>query len=139
MSSRREIQEKQDMRRTRMPRAAGILCVTAGVVCALPSVVILMIITVVSGEPGGTDLPIAELVGYWAFGGLVVIVPIIGGIYALRRRAWGLALAGSICVLILPISASFLFVWGGLVVFAIPGILGILAVTFVVRGKREFK
>jgi hypothetical protein len=127
------------MERTWKPKAAGILCITIGAVCALPSIVILMIITVVSGEPGGTDLPIAELVGYWIFGGIVVTVPIVGGIYALRRRAWGLALAGSICALILPISWAFLFVWGGLVVFAILGILGILAVTFVVRGKREFK
>ena len=50
------------------------------------------------------------------------IVAILGGIYALRRRIWGLALAGSICALIGP--------WF---------ILGILAIVFVSLGKREFE
>jgi len=45
----------------------------------------------------------------------------VGGIYALGRRVWGLALAGSICALV-----GF-------------GILGILAIIFVILGKGEFK
>jgi hypothetical protein len=49
------------------------------------------------------------------------IVAIVGGIYALLRKIWGLALAGSICALIGP--------WF---------ILGILAIIFVSLGKREF-
>ena len=52
------------------------------------------------------------------------IIAIVGGIYALRRSVWGLALAGAIC--------AFL---------ALPGlgwILAILAIIFVSLGKREF-
>jgi len=48
------------------------------------------------------------------------IIALIGGIYALKRRKWGLALAGSI--LALPSG----------------GILGILAIIFVSLGKKEF-
>ena len=47
------------------------------------------------------------------------IVAIIGGAYALRRKSFGLSLAGAIC--------------------ALPSVpLGILAVIFVSLGKREF-
>jgi hypothetical protein len=64
---------------------------------------------------------------------------VVGGVYAVRRGIWGLALAGSICTLIGP--------WGllGILIpsimplmlpFAIPGIL---ATMFIVQGKREFK
>jgi hypothetical protein len=138
----------QDMKRTWMPRAAGILCITLGVVCVLPYILINIMIIVVSGEPGGTELPIANIAGYWIFGGIVVMIPIVGGIYALRRRAWGLALAGSICALILgiplgvisalfaPWLSSSSFPLLAFVVFAIPGILAII---FVVLGKGEFK
>jgi len=52
------------------------------------------------------------------------IVAIVGGICALRRTAWGLALAGSICAVVGP---SF-----------IP-VLGVLAITFVSLGKGEFE
>ena len=46
------------------------------------------------------------------------IMAVIGGISAIRRKRFGLSLAGAIC--------------------ALPSILGILAVIFVVLGKREF-
>ncbi|HEU66009.1 MAG TPA: hypothetical protein ENN57_05010 [Chloroflexi bacterium] len=48
------------------------------------------------------------------------IIAIIGGISAIRRKNFGLALAGAICTL--P-----------------SGILGILAIIFVALGKREFQ
>ncbi|GAG33364.1 unnamed protein product, partial [marine sediment metagenome] len=48
------------------------------------------------------------------------VVAIIGGIFALRRKLWGLALAGAICAI--PCSAA----------------LGILATIFVSLGRREF-
>lgn len=50
------------------------------------------------------------------------VVAIVGGIFAIRARLWGLALAGSICaVLILP---AFL--------------LGVLSVVFVAIARSEF-
>ncbi len=48
------------------------------------------------------------------------IVALIGGIYAMRRRAWGFALTGAICALF-PV---------------VP--LGILAIIFVAMGRKEF-
>ena len=48
------------------------------------------------------------------------IIAIVGGVSALRRRSFGLSLAGAIC--------------------AIPSVIfGILAVIFVALGKREFE
>ena len=48
------------------------------------------------------------------------IIAILGGIWALRRRSFGLALAGAVCVLPL-------------------GILGILAIVCIALAKREFE
>jgi hypothetical protein len=56
-------------------------------------------------------------------GGLLVllgIIAIVGGIWALRRRSFGLSLAGAICILPL-------------------GIFGILAIVFIALAKREFE
>jgi len=46
------------------------------------------------------------------------IVALVGGINAIKRRRWGLALAGSI--------------------LSLPGVLGVLAIIFVSLGKKEF-
>lgn len=54
---------------------------------------------------------------------IVGIIALVGGIYALRRKIWGLALAGSICATI------SLFTW----------YLGILAIIFTVLSKKEFE
>jgi hypothetical protein len=51
------------------------------------------------------------------------IIAIVGGIYAIRKRAWGMALAGAICVLLIPP----------------PFILGILAIVFITMDNDEFK
>ncbi len=103
--------------RTWMPTVAGILMIISGVVHTI----------------GG--LVIAVWVGFWGaflavpwLGALGVpllalgIVALLGGIYALRRRVWGLALAGSVCVLIV----------GNLV-------FGVLSLVFVIMAKNEFE
>jgi len=56
----------------------------------------------------------------------VGIVAVIGGVYALKRRKWGLALAGSICAFF----SFFLFFWN------VP--LAIAAIVLVVLGRGEF-
>jgi hypothetical protein len=48
------------------------------------------------------------------------VVALVGGIYALKRRRWGLALAGSILALFTG------------------GVLGLLSIIFVTLGKKEF-
>ena len=53
---------------------------------------------------------------------LIAILAIVGGIYALRRKLWGLALAGSIAALLSPS-------W----------ILGVAAIVFTALSKNEFE
>jgi hypothetical protein len=130
-------------KRTWKPTVAGILCIIAGVLCVIPSIVVGWIYTPIS----------AALV-------IAAIVPIVGGIFALRRRIWGLALAGSIFTLVVPeilvtfaifilaaglseglsplptIPAILARIWYLIVIFGTPGILAII---FVILGKREFK
>ena len=62
-------------------------------------------------------------------GPVIGIIAIVGGIYALKRQRWGLALAGAICAIVPP------HPWG--VEISTP-ILGILAVIFVVKSRNEF-
>jgi amino acid transporter len=59
-----------------------------------------------------------RVVGMFAL--LLGIMSIIGGIFALMRKAWGAALAGAI---------TALYPWG---------IFGILAIIFVAMAKQEF-
>jgi hypothetical protein len=130
------------MEKTWKPRAAGILCIIAGVLCVIPSIVVAWIYTPIGGA----------LV-------IVALIPIVGGIYALRRRIWGLALAGSIFALVVPAVLVTLLIrflaavlsdgwspvptiteilargWYLIVGFGIPGIL---ATIFIIMGKREF-
>lgn len=51
------------------------------------------------------------------------IVAIIGGIFAIKREAWGLGLAGSICAVFVPVA----------------GLLGIVAIILMALSKNEFK
>jgi len=112
------------MERTWKPTTAGILTIIAGCIGLL----IGMGLAVGLGIAGVLIDMIPGFIG----GGLLVliavpaiilgVVAIVGGVYALKRRLWGLALAGSICALIGP--------WF---------LLGILAIIFVSLGKREFK
>jgi hypothetical protein len=146
--------------RTRKPIAAGILCIILGAIFLIPGAVSLTILGFI---------PVTTLPSSLSFGALVTvpgIVPIVGGIYALRRRRWGVALAGSIvtllnCVIlaifgiilliILPLGyvdnpgAHFelsdwmslgIYIIVGLTIF---GILGLLALILVILGRREFK
>jgi hypothetical protein len=116
------------MERAWKSRTAGILALVAGccgigvgVTIAAASGIIAGILSYLVGVlPSGFGAILA------AAGGAMIglgIVALIGGIFALRRRVWGLALAGAICAApLLP-----------------PGpALGTLAIVFVALGKREF-
>ena len=74
----------------------------------------------------GTDVAEARVVMMvmQAFGIPLIIlgiVAIVGGIYAIRRKVWGMALAGAICAL-----------------FSVFGVLGILSIIFVSLSRKEF-
>jgi hypothetical protein len=130
------------MERTWKPIVAGILCIILGAIHLIPAVL-------------------------WGFHWVVPgIMPIVGGVYALRRRRWGVALAGSIVTLlncvILAIFGTILWMiiplgyvdnpgahfelsdWTSLGIYIIVGltifgVLGLLALILVILGRREFK
>ena len=104
------------MEKTWKPTAAGILCIIAGVIGVITGIVVAVVGGIIGAFFGGA---------WGAFGVpsiILGIIAIVGGSYALRRKIWGLALAGSICALLGP--------WA---------ILGILAIIFVSLGKGEFE
>ena len=103
-------------RKTWKPTTAGILILITGAVT--------LIIGIIAAAAGGVA---GALIGMWGLGTIIGgpaialgIVSIIGGIFALQRRIWGLALAGAICA-ILP---TF--------------VIGILAIIFLALSKEEF-
>jgi hypothetical protein len=148
------------MERTWKPTTAGILCIIGGVIGMVPGIAVALFFG--SMGTGWVTAVGAPLI-------ILVIVPIVGGIYALRRRRWGLALAGSICPLIgfviLVIVGIFImiiagsdnpevFPFGGTIFdeyafflsdphfvgfIVCCGIPWILPIILVMRGKREFE
>lgn len=137
------------MERTWKPTTAGILTVIAGAIGIGQGTFVLFIGKVV-GTLGALSEEFSDLISEWSgmimpgmtdfpeiltkvfgisstlltvIGAIMLafgIVALVGGIHALRRRNWGLALAGAI--LSLPSAC----------------VLGILSIIFVSLGRREF-
>ena len=108
------------MERTWKPTTAGILSIIAGVGQVIGGI----LFGIIGGVAGGlADIPMVT--GIFEFMAIPIvilgIVAIVGGIFALKRTKWALALAGSICALFGP--------W----------ILGIPSIIFVIMGKGEFE
>ena len=120
------------MEKTWKPTTAGILTIIAGAVGIGAGAVVALLGGLMGlggtiagglGEPAiglllGGLAGIIGIIGAGLIG--LGVVAIIGGVFALRRRRWGLALAGTICAI--PCSS----------------VLGILAIIFVAMGKKEF-
>ena len=110
------------VKRTWMPTTAGILTIIAGalqIIGGLALTLILPYFIVASGS----DVFKSAIIGIGALGIPIIvlgIIAIVGGIYAIKRRLWGLALVGAIIAL------------------APSSILGILAIIFVAISKKEF-
>ena len=104
------------MEKTWKPTTAGILAIIAGALQVIFGIVVAAVGSI------GWFFGMGWLSAFGAPLIIVGIIAIVGGIYALKRSLWGLALAGSICALVGP--------WF---------ILGVLAIIFVSLGKREFK
>jgi len=111
------------MQKTWKPTTAGLLSIIGGGLGVILGIVLIALGTAAGAVLAGVGVPfLGELVvGTLAIGLILGIVAIVGGIYAVRRQKWGLALAGSICAL---------FPWW---------ILGIPAVILVVLARDEFK
>ena len=78
----------------------------------------------ISGVPfdmGGDTA--SELAAYGILYIVFGVIAVIGGVYALRRKAWGLAVSGAILSLwMIPVGT----------------VLGILSIVFLVKSKEEF-
>lgn len=112
------------MEKTWKPTTAGILSIIAGAMGLIVGTVIALLggafawlLGLVPMVPDLLTLSFIPLI-------ILGIVAIVGGIYALRRRVWGLALAGAICAFLIPPPIT---------------VLGILAIIFVAMGKGEFE
>ena len=82
------------MKKTPMPVIGGILSIISGALDLLAVFGIGIAIIVVPSNLGILLLTIG------AFLLVVSILPIIGGIFAIKRQKWGLALAGSILAIL---------------------------------------
>ena len=116
------------MEKTWMPTVAGILDIVAGTVSFIGLVFVLVGISVLAytggidpliGIPGTLILSIAVIFAIFAV--IADILAIVGGIYALQKKKWGLALAGSIAAFFASI------------------LLGTAAIVFTVMSKNEFE
>jgi hypothetical protein len=114
---------KTIQRKTWKSRTAGILAIVAGAVGVIEWVAV-AVLEILAGNLsglGGFFLALA------AIAIAIRIVAVVGGIFALKRKTWGLALAGSICA----VFSSFL------ILLTVP--LGIAAIVLVVLGRGEFQ
>jgi hypothetical protein len=102
------------------PTTAGILNIIAGAMAIIGGALVAPMWRMMTWPHMG--MSVQPLVGSAIPMIILGVVAIVGGVYALKRRIWGLALAGSICALFGP--------WF---------ILGVLAIIFVTIGKNEFE
>jgi hypothetical protein len=120
------------MKTTWKPQVAGILSIVGGTIGLMGSFGILIAITAIGAgrhwAGGWTDnwdwqvgnvIPILWAIGIPMF--LCSLTSVVGGIFAVQRKLWGLALAGSI--------TAFFPVW----------IFGLMATIFTAISKDEFK
>ncbi len=106
------------MEDTWKPTAAGVLAIIGGtlkILVALGACLYLDRFSSLDAPPKVTAAIAAALMA-------VGVVAIVGGSFAVRRRRWGLALAGAICAIVPPLFT-----------------LGILSTVWVAISKREFR
>jgi hypothetical protein len=118
--------------KTWMPMTAGILDIVAGgfgLVIAFMSIFMGGIMRLAPNAPAS---PLSSLIviGLGLLLAVLGILAIVGGIFALQRKIWGLALAGSIAAFI---DSCFSFI------FVFPLLVGIAAIVFTVLSKNEFE
>ncbi|MFC2050175.1 hypothetical protein ACFLTN_03240 [Chloroflexota bacterium] len=118
------------MKKTWMPTVAGILDIVAGSLGLILGLLVVLgfaMFAIVSSndttcmQQFPMVLPAVVLITMAILALIVSTLAIVGGIYALRRKIWGLALAGSI--------AAFFGSWP----------LGIAAIVFTALSKNEFE
>ena len=116
------------MERSWMPTTSGILSIICGAINVITGFIVM-----IGGSFYSAFMPMMNGIGsvgvgwgiFAAFLGIFIIilgaVSIVGGIYALRRRLWGLALAGAI-------TSVFSWTW----------ILGIASIVIIAMARDQF-
>ena len=118
---------RPNMDRTWMPITAGIICIVVGAISLIGGFFTALFAgffftSAFIDDPFFFNLP-GLIVWAFALPYLIISgVAVAGGVYALRRRRWGLSLAGSICAILTG------WAW----------ILGVVAIVFVIMAKDEF-
>jgi hypothetical protein len=113
--------------RTWKPIAGGILSIVAGGIHFIGWLGVGLFLSSVYGLSGdlGLGVPNISHAIVWIITlpfVILAIVAIVGGVFALQRRIWGLALAGGICAILSPLTFY----------------LGIVATIFIALSKNEF-
>jgi len=112
------------MEKTWKPTTAGILTIVAGGLNLIAGIVVASLGVACLGPMRGC-MGTTGFVGFWVIGApliIIGIVAIVGGSFALRRKVWGMALAGAICALFPPPIIA----------------LGLLSIIFLALSKEEF-
>ncbi|MCL1885321.1 MAG: hypothetical protein FWF98_00930 [Dehalococcoidia bacterium] len=111
-----------------MPTAGGVLNIVTGVLGLIGGKACAIICAVLQSNKSNIDIEDPEAFTFmiailWiacAITFIPSIISIIGGVFAIQRKKWGWALAGSICAILCST------------------ITGVLALIFIVMGKKEF-
>jgi hypothetical protein len=111
-----------------MPKFAGLLSIVAGAVGILGGVVITTMFTIINRFHYFNQIEdLAQASPIWilfiSIYFLIGVIAVAGGVFAVKRRSWAAAVAGSIC--------SILTVWGWA--------LGIISLVFLIVSKEEFR
>ena len=121
------------------PTTAGILCIISGALRAFSVIVLIIVITAVDTWrfllalippeelPFVAPMVNAALIVLLVVSAIETIVPIIGGVYAIQRRKWGWALAGSIIAIVSGFPMG------------IASVMGVVSTIFVAMAKEEFE
>ena len=100
------------------PTAAGVLAIIGGALNILVALAISLFVPV-AAPFRYAFMSIGAIALLWLAAGVMAL---IGGIFALQRRHWGLSLAGAVCALVPPAT-----------------LLGIVSTVFVALAREEFE
>lgn len=104
------------MQKTWKPVAGGVLAIASGCLTLLIVLAAMAFMIVPASRMSALGVGVLGLVFI-----VLSIVAIVGGIFAIQRRHWGMSLAGAICAIISP--------WS---------LLGIVATVFIAISREEF-